>query len=55
METVFINESPGLKCFDAGVNPSLMRLDIVGGTPAYFKMDKTKLLLKNFLLKNAKD
>ena len=36
LETVFINESPGLKCFDAGVNPSLIRLDIVGGTPAHF-------------------
>ena len=54
METVFINESPGLKCFDAGVNPSLMRLDIVGGTPAYFKMDKTKSALKKLSVKKCK-
>ena len=54
LETVFINESPGLKCFDAGVNPSLMRLDIVGGTPAYFKMDKTKSALKKLSVKKCK-
>lgn len=54
LETVFINESPGLKCFDAGVNPSLIRLDIVGGTPTHFKMNKTKSALKKLSVKKCK-